>query len=76
MWTESTSGNPVFGGVLKSYPLDVLYEEIAFLAYYLHWSHDEIMQLEHKERVRFCSEVSRINSKMNGDSKKKNIFDV
>lgn len=56
--------------------MDILYEEIAFLAYYLHWSHEEIMGLEHKERVRFCSEVSRINSRMNGDSKKKNIFDI
>lgn len=34
------------------------------------------MNLEHKERARFCKEISKINKRMNGDSEKKNIFDV
>lgn len=32
------------------------------------------MKLEHKERVRFCREISKINKKMNGDTK--NVFDI
>lgn len=64
------------GGVRKSYPIDKLYEEMAFLAYYFHWSQKEIMELEHKERLRWCKEVSKINEKLNGDDQKKNIFDV
>lgn len=40
----------------------------------------EIMNLEHKERIRFCNEVSRINKKMNeeqsGEDSKKNIFEL
>jgi len=65
-----------FGGVKKSYPIDKLYEEMSFIAYYLHWSQKEIMNLEHKERVRWCKEISNINEKINGDNKKKNIFDI
>lgn len=40
------------------------------------------MQLPHKERIRFCSEVSKINKKMNaeangnGNKNRVNIFDV
>ncbi len=33
------------------------------------------MLLEHKERARYCEEVSKINKKMNGDENKKNMFD-
>ncbi len=32
--------------------------------------------MEHKERIRFCQEVSKINRRMNQDTQKKNIFDV
>lgn len=65
-----------FGGVRRSYPLDKLYEEMAFISYYLHWSHQEVMQLEHRERLRWCKEISNINQKVNGEKKKKNVFDV
>lgn len=34
------------------------------------------MNLDHKERARFCEEASKINKRMNGDSDKKNIFDL
>lgn len=35
------------------------------------------MELPHKERIRFCSEASRINQKMNTETNgKKNIFEV
>ena len=49
---------------------------MAFISYYLHWSQEEVMNLEHKERLRWCKEISGINEKVNGDNKKKNIFDV
>lgn len=68
-------GSP-FGGIAKSYPLDRIYEEIAFLGYYLHWGYEELMAMEHRERLRFCREVSQINSRMNEETHGKNIFDV
>jgi len=59
---------------MKVYPLKDLYEEIAFIAYYFHWSWTEIMALPHAERRRWCEEISRINRDLNGE--RKNVFDV
>ena len=55
------------------YPTDRLYEEMAFLGYYMHWSHEELMNLDHKERRRWCKEVSKINKKISGTPE--NVFD-
>ncbi|MGI5883659.1 MAG: DUF6760 family protein [Candidatus Spyradocola sp.] len=55
------------------YPTDRLYEEMAFLGYYMHWSHEELMMLDHKERRRWCKEVSKINKKISGTPE--NVFD-
>jgi hypothetical protein len=52
------------------YPLDLLYEEIAFVAYYLHWPYQQIMALDHRERQRWVSEVSRVNQRLNDAAKK------
>jgi len=49
---------------MTRYPLDALYEEMAYLAYHLHWSRQEILQLEHAERVRWVQEVARINQRL------------
>lgn len=56
------------------YPLDKLYEEMAFIAYHFHWSHDELMNSEHRERRRWCEEISRINRKLSDEPA--NIFDI
>jgi hypothetical protein len=64
---------------IRLYSQEKLYEESAFLAYYMHWSNEEIMKLSHIDRVRWCKEVSKINSKLNaasGREEKKNIFAV
>ncbi|MHC1599760.1 MAG: DUF6760 family protein [Candidatus Methanospirareceae archaeon] len=50
---------------MEGYPLDRIYEEVAFIAYHFHWSHETIMDLEHRERRRWCEEISRINGKLN-----------
>ncbi|MEY8358548.1 MULTISPECIES: DUF6760 family protein [Anaerotruncus] len=59
---------------LVLYPSDRLYEEMAFLAYYLHWGHDEVMSLDHRERRRWCAELSKINKRLNGTPK--NVFEA
>lgn len=56
------------------YPKEKIYEEAAFIAYNLHWSHDEIMNMEHRDRRKWCEEVSKINKKLNDEPE--NIFDV
>lgn len=53
---------------LVGYPLDALYEEIAYLAYYLHWPRDVLMRMEHDERRRWLVEVSRLNQRLNEES--------
>jgi len=40
---------------------DRLWEEVAFLAYYLHWSLDELLDLPHSVRDRLTSLVSSFN---------------
>ena len=52
---------------LKGYPLDKIYEEVAFIAYYFHWSEKEIMELPHEERKKWCKEISKIHQQ--GDKK-------
>jgi hypothetical protein len=59
------------------YPADKIYEEASFIAYYFHWPHDEIMSMEHRERRRWCEEISRINRNLNDDGgERDNPFDV
>ncbi len=48
-----------------SYPLDELFEEVAFLAYHFHWPLEDILHLEHGDRQRFIEEISAINREMN-----------
>jgi hypothetical protein len=49
---------------MKAYPLDRLYEEMAFIAFHFHWPSAELMALEHGERRRWCREISTINRRL------------
>ena len=51
---------------MTGYPLDALHREIAFLAYYLHWDYETLINMEHGERQRWCAEVSAINRNIGG----------
>ncbi|WP_307394970.1 DUF6760 family protein [Bacillus horti] len=53
-----------------------MYEEVGFIAYYFHWSQEEIMNMEHRDRRKWCDEISKINRNVNGVEEKKNPFDV
>jgi hypothetical protein len=59
---------------MKIYPTDQLYEEMAFIAYHFHWTNAELMTLEHRERRRWCQEISAINRQLNGETA--NPFDI
>ena len=52
------------------YPLEPLYEEVAFIAYHFHWSHDEVLSLEHKERRQWVQQISGINERLNEEADK------
>lgn len=61
---------------MKAYPVKRLYEEMAFIAHHFHWSHQELMRLDHRERRRWCEEISMINRTLDGASLPANPFDV
>jgi hypothetical protein len=46
-----------------TYAVDQIYEEIAYVAYHFHWSRDDILDLEHPERLRFVDEIGSINNR-------------
>ncbi|MBW2057780.1 MAG: hypothetical protein JRH07_05765 [Deltaproteobacteria bacterium] len=48
-----------------SYPLDRLFEEVAYIAYHFHWPFDQIMGMEHRERQRWVGEIAKINHRLN-----------
>lgn len=50
-----------------TYEIDRLFEEIAYVSYHLHWSLEEILQLEHPDRQRFVKEIGDINLRISGE---------
>lgn len=64
---------------MAGYPEAKLYEEIAFIAYYLHWSEESILAMPHWERRQWCSQISNINKEVSdGDNQSSeiSIFDI
>ncbi len=52
-------------GGIAGYPLDRVYEEVAYLAYHFHWPAEQLLAMEHPERRRWVDEVAAINRKLN-----------
>ena len=53
------------GGGIISYPLDKLYQEVAYIAYHFHWPLHDVLEMEHKERQIWIREISAINREIN-----------
>lgn len=49
--------------------MDKISSEVAYIAYHFHWGMDDILEMEHKERHIWISEISEINKKINEASK-------
>ncbi|MFT5221767.1 MAG: hypothetical protein ACI867_000061 [Glaciecola sp.] len=47
-------------------PSDELWQEMAYLAYHLHWPMDDLLDLSHRDRVRLILMVSGIDSQSAG----------
>ncbi len=67
LWAHLRGGGGAPGGGV-SYPLDRLLEEVAYVAYHLHWPYGEIMNMEHAERQRWVEQVAQINARLNEGS--------
>jgi len=51
---------------MTGYPLERLYEEVAYIAYHFHWPLQEILELEHAERRRWVEQIGHINRRLGG----------
>ncbi|MDI2125257.1 DUF6760 family protein [Yinghuangia seranimata] len=49
-----------------TYATDRLYEEVAYVAYHFHWGMDDILDLEHSERLRYVEQIARLNTRASG----------
>ena len=47
------------------YPLDRLYEEVAYIAYHFHWTAEAILALEHRDRQAWAEQIAAINRRLN-----------
>lgn len=45
------------------YPSDALWQEMTYLAYHLHWRLDDLLDLEHMDRVRMVRAVAKLNER-------------
>ncbi|MBH5333672.1 hypothetical protein IHE55_02160 [Streptomyces pactum] len=44
-----------------TYAADRIHEEVAYLAYHFHWSLDQILDLEHADRLRYVDQIARLS---------------
>ena len=49
--------------LVKLYPETSLWSEIAYLAYHLHWSLGDLLDLEHPDRARLIELVADMNQR-------------
>lgn len=47
-----------------TYAPDRIHEEVAYVAYHFHWPLDDILDLEHAQRLRYVSEIASINTRL------------
>lgn len=44
-----------------TYGAERVLEEVSYVAYHFHWALDDILDLEHPDRLRFVTEIGRLN---------------
>jgi hypothetical protein len=47
------------GGIL-GYPLDWVYQEVATLSMRVHWTYEDVLNLDHAERRRWIEEIVKL----------------
>lgn len=74
LWETYRGSKPFFRArAIKAYNAKRLIHEIAFIAYYFHWSRKEIIELNHLERIRWCNIISEFHKE--GSNEPKNVFE-
>jgi hypothetical protein len=47
------------------YPLERLYQELAYIAYHFHWPYEELLHMDHLERRQWVGQIAQINQRLN-----------
>lgn len=47
-----------------TYAPERIYGEVAYVAYHFHWPLDDILDLEHGQRLRYVREIAGINIRL------------
>lgn len=47
-----------------TYAADRIHEEVAYVAYHFHWGLDEILDMEHGQRLLWVREIADINRRL------------
>lgn len=56
-----SNGFGAIGGVI-GYPLEQIRQEVAFIALHFHWSLEDILSLEHRDRRQWVQEIQAATS--------------
>ncbi|MGW5119677.1 DUF6760 family protein [Streptomyces noursei] len=51
---------------MKVYAATDLRSEIAYIAYHFHWSHNELLDMDHVQRRTYIQSISDINQLLEG----------
>ena len=47
-----------------TYGADRIYREVSYVAYHFHWPLDDLLDLEHRERLRYVDEIAELNNRI------------
>ena len=47
-----------------TYAPDRIHEEVAYIAYHFHWRLDDILDLEHAQRLQYVTRIAEINTRL------------
>ncbi len=50
---------------MTMYPLERLYQELAYIAYHFHWPYEELLHMDHLERRQWVGQIAQINQRLN-----------
>ncbi|WP_174248478.1 DUF6760 family protein [Streptomyces hoynatensis] len=46
-----------------TYAADRIHEEVAYLAFHFHWGLDQILDLEHADRLGYVNQIARLTGR-------------
>ena len=54
---------------MEKYPVELLWDEIEYLAYHVHWPLEALLDMEHADRIRMVNLVAGLNTRSLDEAK-------